>query len=39
LTCQNSWGAAWGDKGFFYLPYAYANNSELIMSQCCILQV
>lgn len=39
LTCQNSWGPSWGDNGFFYLPYAYANNSELIVSQCCIIQV
>jgi C1A family cysteine protease len=22
----NSWGEAWGDKGFFYLPYAYLTS-------------
>lgn len=26
---QNSWGTAWGDKGFCYMPYEYLTNPEL----------
>ena len=26
---MNSWSAAWGDKGYFYLPYAYATSDGL----------
>lgn len=26
---QNSWGTEWGDKGFFYMPYSYATDSNL----------
>ena len=25
---RNSWGAGWGDKGYFYMPYAYFTNPE-----------
>lgn len=27
--CQNSWGPAWGDKGFFYMPYEYVESASL----------
>lgn len=27
--CRNSWGAAWGDKGYFYLPQKYLTDPKL----------
>lgn len=27
---QNSWSTAWGDKGFFYFPYSYMLDSDLV---------
>lgn len=29
LICRNSWGAEWGDSGYFYLPYDYIADSGL----------
>ena len=26
---RNSWGSLWGEKGYFYLPYAYLLDSDL----------
>jgi C1A family cysteine protease len=26
---RNSWGTGWGDKGYFYLPFAYLGNRGL----------
>lgn len=29
FLCQNSWGTAWGQGGFFTIPYAYLTNASL----------
>lgn len=29
VICRNSWGPGWGDKGYFYMPYAYISNRNL----------
>merc|ERR1719343_744460 len=27
---RNSWGAGWGDKGYFYMPYDYIVHQGLV---------
>ena len=29
IITANSWGTGWGDKGYFYMPYAYITNPQL----------
>jgi C1A family cysteine protease len=29
FLCQNSWSTAWGERGFFRMPYAYLANPQL----------
>lgn len=28
FICRNSWGASWGDKGYFYMPISYALDND-----------
>jgi C1A family cysteine protease len=36
---RNSWGAAWGDHGYFYLPYAYLMDAKLASDCWAITRV
>lgn len=29
IKCRNSWGSAWADKGYFYMPYDFISDTKL----------
>ena len=29
LICRNSWGSGWGDRGYFYMPYAVITDTSM----------
>ncbi len=33
---RNSWGTAWGDKGYCYMPYNYVINNKFNLGDCWI---
>ncbi len=39
FICRNSWSASWGDKGHFYLPFAYLTDPQLASDQWLISSV
>lgn len=36
---RNSWGEAFGDKGYCYIPYSYIADPELLNCACIVTQI
>ena len=36
-VCKNSWGTAWGDNGYFYLPYGYISEQNNLASDLWVI--
>lgn len=39
FICRNSWGRVWGDRGYFYMPFAYLEDPDLASDQWLIRTV
>ena len=39
FVVRNSWGRAFGDKGYCYVPYAYLENDALLNTACIITEI
>ena len=35
FLCQNSWGASWGNAGFFYMPYKVYQSTKVVEAGSC----
>ncbi len=36
IKFRNSWGSAWGDKGYFYTPYDFVTEYASDMWTCTV---